>query len=400
MAPNSKIHSIDLALRTIARRRAELDSEEARWLREAEAIRIWVVFGMGSMLDYMERVLGYTPRVALERLRVAHALAELPGLAQALTTGQLCFTAVRELTRIATPETEREWRDDARGKNLRQIEELVATRKRGDRPTDPGNPDLRPRVVRFKIRPETYARLRAAQAALADRHGQILDDDQLVAALCGSVLDERVGDAGATGRSAHQLATVVCEACNQGWQTAAGVTVAVGAAVVERVRCDAQEVGSLHADAPERAVQTVPPATRRLVWLRDRGKCSVPGCRSATFVDVHHIVPKSRGGDHAPSNIALLCDSHHRAHHEGRLPISGTAPAHLVFGASAVPVRTPTRLDTAVLREQAKSALVNMGWKPAVARMAVDQALSETHVGTETAVIDVIREALRRCPTA
>ena len=51
--------TVDRALRTIARRRAALDADEARWLREAEVLQIWHPLGMVSALDYMERVLGY-----------------------------------------------------------------------------------------------------------------------------------------------------------------------------------------------------------------------------------------------------------------------------------------------------------------------------------------------------
>ena len=40
--------SVDRALRTIAGRRAALDADEARWLREAEAIQIWRPLGMVS----------------------------------------------------------------------------------------------------------------------------------------------------------------------------------------------------------------------------------------------------------------------------------------------------------------------------------------------------------------
>ena len=130
------IQTIDLALRSIAKRRAALDAEEARWLREAEVAHIWKPLGMVSMLDYLERALGYTPRVALERLRVARALAELPVLTEALAAGALPFSALRELTRVAVPATEAEWCSEAIGKNLREIEELVATHQRGDRPSD------------------------------------------------------------------------------------------------------------------------------------------------------------------------------------------------------------------------------------------------------------------------
>ena len=62
---------------------------------------------MVSALDYLERVLGYAPRTAQERLRVARALGGLPVLTEALAQGQLPYSAVRVLTRVVTPGTER-----------------------------------------------------------------------------------------------------------------------------------------------------------------------------------------------------------------------------------------------------------------------------------------------------
>jgi hypothetical protein len=125
-------HAIDRALRSVAGRRAALDAGEARWLREAEALQIWRPLGMVSVLDYLERVLGYAPRTAQDLLRVARALGALPRLTAALASGELAFSVVRELTRVATPATEGAWVSRARGSNLRQIEDLVAHRKPGD----------------------------------------------------------------------------------------------------------------------------------------------------------------------------------------------------------------------------------------------------------------------------
>src|SRR5215510_3627423 len=88
---------VDRALRSIATRRAALDAEEARWLREAETLQIWKPLGMVNALDYMERVLGYAPRTALDRLRVARSLGCMPALEPALGRGALSFSAVREL---------------------------------------------------------------------------------------------------------------------------------------------------------------------------------------------------------------------------------------------------------------------------------------------------------------
>src|ERR1041384_8176025 len=125
--------AVDRALRAIGKRRAALDADEARWLREAEALQIWIPLGMVSALDYLERILGYAPRTAQDRLRVARALGTLPRLTVALADDQLAFSAVRELTRVATPATEAAWITAAAGKNLRQIEELVADHHPGDR---------------------------------------------------------------------------------------------------------------------------------------------------------------------------------------------------------------------------------------------------------------------------
>ena len=148
---------LDRKLRGIARRRAALDAEEAALLREAERIKIWHELGYVSIEDYLERVLGYGPKAAQDRLRVARALADLPELTEALSRGELPFTALRELTRVAVPRTEREWRQEAAGKTLRQIEDMVAGRKKGDRPTDPTNPDLRLRKLHFEVTPATFA---------------------------------------------------------------------------------------------------------------------------------------------------------------------------------------------------------------------------------------------------
>jgi hypothetical protein len=123
--------TVDRALREIAVRRAALDADEARWLREAEALQIWRPLGMVSALDYLERILGYAPRTAQDKLRVARALGALPQLTAALANGVLPSSAVRELTRVATRATEAAWIASATGKTLRQIEELVADHRLG-----------------------------------------------------------------------------------------------------------------------------------------------------------------------------------------------------------------------------------------------------------------------------
>jgi hypothetical protein len=426
------------ALCDLGRRRSALDAEEVGWLREAERVRVWVPLGMASAIDYLERVLGYTPHTANERLRVARALGELPLLTSAFARGDLVFSAVRELTRVATPETEARWRDVALGRNVREIEELVAGRVRGDDPSDPPDPQAREHRVVLELRAETFARLRQARAALTAERGGYVGDDELVEQLCDALFERMDAGAGETsGRAKFQIAMQVCPACDRASQLGGGISVPVDAAALERARCDAQHLGSLDGDAPERAAQDIAPSVARFVRRRDGERCQTPGCRSSIGLELHHVIHRADGGGHDSENLRLYCSSCHAAIHRGALVIehgpdgrviarrpaervvtsSGARADHGPGAATDSPVADPdgswpapsvdiaptttsgdlgAKLDAAIVRSQARDALVSMGWKPAIARTAVDEAWS--HVGPRVTLEMLVREALRRCP--
>jgi len=275
--------AIDRELCDLAKRRGALDGEEATLLCQAIRAEVWRKRGNGSLLDYLEERLGYGPKAAHERVRIAMALDELPELEQALAGGELPFSAIRELTRVATPATERAWLDDSRGKRLRQIEHTVSGRKKGDLPTDPPDPKLVLRTLRFEVRPETFARLREAQQVLDANAGMRLDDDALISALCDAVLDrgDERGEHG--GRARHQIVTFKCERCAQGFAEGGGVKFAISTAALAMAECDAQRIGSIEVGRPARATQDVPPRTQRFVRRRDGNRCCVPGCRASMF---------------------------------------------------------------------------------------------------------------------
>src|ERR1041385_1299674 len=144
------------ALSRLARERAAADAEEGRWLLAALRSAAHVHLGYGSFGEYVERLFGYKPRSTQEKLRVAAALEQLPAIAHALETGALNWSAVRELTRVAVAETERDWLDVARGKTVHQLEALVAGKRPGDTPSSHDRPEARRHVLRFEVAPETW----------------------------------------------------------------------------------------------------------------------------------------------------------------------------------------------------------------------------------------------------
>jgi hypothetical protein len=50
-------------------------------------------------------------------------------------------------------------------------------------------------------------------------------------------------------------------------------------------------------------------------------RCAVPHCRNRLWLDLHHIRPRSLGGDHRAGNLICLCSAHHRLIHEGALAL-------------------------------------------------------------------------------
>lgn len=311
-------------LKRIARLRGALDVEEAKLLRIVDRAESWRLFACVNHLDYMERVLGYLPHTGSERMRVARSLGHLPALEQAMGEGQLCFTAVRELTRVAIASTETVWRDAALGKNLRQIEELVRGREPGDLPSDPPKPEVVDRNVTFSVGPDVFALVRKVRALLADEHGRRLDDSEFLEAVMNTALEahERPS-AEPRVRSKYDIAVTVCRQCDRAKVEGGGQDFDIDADTLDRMRCDARDLGPIDVDEPRRANQAIPPATYRFVWARDGGRCKTPGCRSARGIEAHHLKPRSRGGGNEPQNILLLCSSCHQNIHNGNLILEG-----------------------------------------------------------------------------
>ena len=72
-------------------------------------------------------------------------------------------------------------------------------------------------------------------------------------------------------------------------------------------------------------------ATRKRIALRDKHRCSVPGCPNFRFVDVHHLRPRAMGGKHDDDQLTSLCTQHHDAVHDSRLVIEGKPSTGLRF---------------------------------------------------------------------
>jgi hypothetical protein len=414
-----------------AKRRAGLEWEEARLLCEAQRAGVHRRLGFASFGEYVERHFGYNRRLVKEKLRVALAIERLPRTSEALRSGEVNWSAVRELTRVAAPETEGAWLEAARGRTARQVEEMVSGRALGDLPTTPADPKLRTYHIHLELCAETRAVFVEALAALRKHAGEALDDDAAVLLMSQRVLDTlgRAGvcadsgvsvdadssvgegtDVGAnsgvgassgvgansgrdSARAGYQVQVNICKKCRYAEQIGNGQAHPIAPAIAEMVMCDAQVIdASDRTQVGPRATQTIPPAIRRQVLLRDNGRCIVRGCRNTIALHVHHLTPRSDGGRHDPENLGCLCGAHHRGTHEGRLIIEGRPSTGLVFKhADGTPYGGAVEAGAADRNAQVFAALRTMGFKERDCRTAVERCAIASPVATRE---ELLRAAL------
>jgi hypothetical protein len=235
--------------------------------------------------------------------------------------------------------------------------------------------------LRFEVRAETYATFREALKALRRDSEGALDDDSTLLLLARRVF----GAPDDSGRANYTVHVSRCDECGRAHQLGNGVEVPIEPEIADMALCDAFEVRSANpsdahvgARRPDdvgaaRGRQSIPPGVRRTVLLRDRGRCAVPGCRHATFVDVHHVRSRAEGGGHEPDNLVVLCGAHHRAVHRGALRIEAVVGAGFRFlHADGSPYGSAGALDSECTR--CVRALSNLGFSERLARRAVTMA--------------------------
>jgi hypothetical protein len=322
---------IDHALGTLAAQSRAHELELARWLLRAEAAAVHRRFGCASLAEYVERRLGLGARELREKLRVARALEDLPATAEALRTGAQSWSAVRELTRVATPETEVEWLGFSRGRTVRQVERKVAAHQRGDTPRAPRLHAHAPRRLVFEVAPEDLGTVRAALDVVWREVGGGKDSPtpgRLLVALAEVALGRRAVEV-----AAYQTSVTVCAGCSRTWQRAGGEQVEVSDAVAGCARCDGEVVGLAELSAEddvlaEDAHDT--PATHVGQTVDTR---ATPRAESATHVGHAH---GADAGGHAesPAELATHVGHAHRADAGGhavstaeRTPHVGHTPA-------------------------------------------------------------------------
>ena len=250
----------------------------AYWLFEIEERSLHKERGFSSIGDYAMELIGIKPRKAQYLVFIASRLEKLPLIREAFDSGELSWTKAREITGVATAETEAEWLDKARALSNRDLER-EARRHAGQ---DSGAFA----TVTISMPVEVLAMWNDAYELAERLSGTELEKWQVLEPSLAEFLGTHLPIA-ANGEGA------------------------------ESVEIDDEK--------------ELPYAVRQAVFNRDGWQCAFPGCTMRKMLDVHHIVFRSRGGSDELGNLICLCRIHHGLVHREICKITGTVGVDLNF---------------------------------------------------------------------
>ena len=336
----AQVHDeIDLLAERIADTAAAMDAACHRLLtdlRRFDDEQGWARHGALSAAHFLNWRCGISLGAAREKVRVAHALANLALIDAALAQGHVSYSKVRALTRVATPENEALLLEIAGHTTASQLERTcrLLVQMQPPAPATDTPPARWVRVrdtadgmvhLEARLRPEEAERvLRACDLSAEAR------PDGLVA----------IADAALRGDQPDRPPVEVLVEIDAATLTGRTAESGVPAETARRLLCDAGVVPVLCDDAGAplsvgRRMRSVPAALRRALLLRDGG-CRFPGCTNRRHVDGHHIRHWAHGGETSLENTMLLCSLHHTAVHEGGFRVEGTGASARFFAPDGI----------------------------------------------------------------
>lgn len=321
-------------------------ASECRWLRlvaEFDRRQRYLHWGCQNSAKWLMWRCGLDQRAAHEKVRVARALASLPVVAAAFERGELSYSKVRAITRVAHPGIEAALVDTARAIHTAGLEQIVSGIRRSRVLNHPERPAHQPparRSVTYRHEEDgtvvLVARLPAAEHAIVlQAIDQLLEDDPKQASFEQRRADALVAVAARSLAAAQPEQTSTADRYQVLVHVDAAVLTeddptgecrldhgpALPAETARRLCCDGS-VTRLYEDHDGRPVaigaktRTVPTAMRRALHARDRS-CRIPGCTHRAWLDAHHHQHWIDGGPTNLDNLVLVCRRHHTLLHDG-----------------------------------------------------------------------------------
>lgn len=340
----------DSALKTAIRDMDDARHRAVLWFADIMDRRLYRMLGYSNMAQYATAELKFSKTRSGDFMRLALRLKELPAVKKSLATGDLGYTKVVEIIKVATPFTQDRWVAEAAKTSRRELAKKVkrvrakAQARARDRAQGrsaggtqgslldetPSEKQLSAEVpmrVGLEMTPEQFARFEALMEKVHKLGAVPAGTNKVDALLAGleelvqgtlkstTACDEKPSAKPTRRRvfpAPFQVHVHQCPECAKSTVQTSRGEMELSPADAKRAQCDARIKRPGEPNS-----STIPPARRSEVLRRDRFRCQSPGCHHSRFLEVHHLKPRSQGGGNELENLVTLCSGCHRLHHEG-----------------------------------------------------------------------------------
>jgi hypothetical protein len=327
-------------------------------IREFDERSGWSCGATKSCAHWLNYRCGIGLGAAREKVRVAHAMKDLPLICEAFRKGEVSYSKVRAMTRVATPKNEDRLMNIAAHGTASHVEQAVRYYRRHQRSEALLHENRRHAlrelnwyhdddgtwVFRGRFTPEQGALLEQALSAVMHQAWEERKDvpaetpedhieyrPEPIAAQRADAMERLaevyLADTGQDRSGGERYMVNIHTEAETLREDGAGAESevencgCVSAETSRRMACDASVVHWREDEEGEplsigRKSRTIPRAIKRALKRRDAG-CRFPGCTCSRFVDAHHIHHWADGGETRLNNLVLLCRHHHRMVHEG-----------------------------------------------------------------------------------
>lgn len=334
------IEDLDRNILTLCTRINAATYELLVLIRQFDERAGFVQWGLENCAEWLAWRCDLSMTTAREKVRVAHALKSLPGISSAFASGELSYSKVRSLTRIAHRDNESDLLTFA----LRHTASHVAERCRELRCGSEGSIKEAANAYAnrsLRLRRDHHRNIMTLTVDLPLDIGELVEkaldkarDDEVldIPDLADTAWSTRQADAfinivrefleGSSEDSRNSDNYLVTVHVDQTALAGNGGRSALPIESVKRLCCDGQAVVITEDETGEplsigRKTRVVPKAIQRALQARDNGGCRFPGCKNSRYLHSHHVEHWSNGGETSLDNLMLLCTKHHTLVHEG-----------------------------------------------------------------------------------
>ncbi len=319
--PDQSANTVHQALKSSLVALEKAQQSAVLWFGEVLDRQLYRELGYSSINQYAKLELGFSTSRTGDFLQLCRKLKNLPKVKAKVETGELGYTAARVIAPVADKTNEAGWLDFALNNSRRRLEQEVKRAKKEAVDVAAAQPSLlpvprqRPAAVvpvrvNLEMSPTQFARYENLWEQVRKRTQAPADKVEALLEMMASFVDESSPRGDVSGPPA-QLHVHKCSECEKSSVSTSRGELELGQAELERVECDCRI-----SRPQKRNTTSIPPATRRQVLAHYRHKCQQPGCGRTNYLEIHHVVPRSRGGANDPGNLTCLCSACHRLVHD------------------------------------------------------------------------------------